>query len=579
MIRTGIAAAPGIALGRALVKGKESLSYTRASLEVQQIPFEIIRFKDSVSAAHRDLERIKAKALSEIGEEEAQIFEAHQMFLQDPEFVGAIEMKIEHEKINAEAALEEVRNQFILIFESMENDYMRERAADLRDVSQRIMKKLLGIEDQLSHEFSEPMVLIAHDLTPSDTAQLDREKVKGFATNIGGRTSHSAIMARTMEIPAVVGLSDITEHVQSGDWVIVDGQRGEVFIRPELDVIQGYQLKQEAYQKQKAEWAKLLHEPTCSADGHRVELAANIGNPEDAVQAKMNGAEGIGLYRTEFLYMGRNDFPSEEEQFEAYRTVSQTMGKEKPVIIRTLDIGGDKELPYLSLPKELNPFLGYRAIRLCLDRTDLFKTQLRALLRASHYGNIKIMYPMIATLRELRKANGVLDEVRAELRAQAFPFNEQLEVGMMIEVPAAVVIADQLAKEVDFFSIGTNDLIQYTMAADRMNEQVSYLYDPFNPAVLRLIYQVIQAAHKEGKWVGMCGEMAGEGTAIPILLGFGLDEFSMSATSILRARHIIKQLDYNRLKEIAIQVLALECGDEIKAYIEEHVLGKAATIT
>lgn len=579
MIRNGIAAAPGIALGRALIKGKESLSYTRVTLDEQQIPSEVNRFKESISASHRDLEEIKAKTLKEIGEEEAQIFEAHQMFLQDPEFVGAIEMKIENEKINAEAALEEVRDQFIMIFESMENDYMRERAADLRDVSQRILKKLLGIEDQLTTDFSEPMVLIAHDLTPSDTAQLDREKIKGFATNIGGRTSHSAIMARTMEIPAVVGLSDITEHVQTGDWVIVDGQKGEVIIRPESQVIQAYQQEQEAYLKQKEEWGKLLHEATISADGHHVELAANIGNPEDAVQAIKNGAEGIGLYRTEFLYMGRTDFPSEEEQFEAYRAVSLTMGKDKPVIIRTLDIGGDKELPYLSLPKELNPFLGYRAIRLCLDRTDLFKTQLRALLRASHYGNIKIMYPMIATLKELRMANAILDEVREELRTQAIPFNEQLEVGMMIEVPAAVVIADQLAKEVDFFSIGTNDLIQYTMAADRMNEQVSYLYDPYNPAVLRLIYQVIQAAHKEGKWVGMCGEMAGEETAIPILLGFGLDEFSMSATSILRARHIIKQLDYNRLKEIAVHVLSLESGDEIKAYIEEHALQKVATLT
>jgi phosphotransferase system enzyme I (PtsI) len=572
MLRKGIAAAPGIVIGRAVVKTEAAIRYTRVT--VQDVSAELERFRNSVQEAVRELELMKEKTRREIGEEEAKIFAAHQLFLQDPEFVGAVESKIESERINAEAALEEVRDGFVAIFESMDNEYMRERAADLRDVSQRVLKKLLGIDEHPMADLDGPVVLVVHDLTPSDTAQLDREKVKGFVTNIGGRTSHSAIMARSMEIPAVVGLSDITEQIQTGDMVIVDGLEGDVYIRPEPAVIQAYEEKQKAYWRQKEMWARLVKEATITADGHRVELAANIGNPQDAVQAVENGAEGIGLFRTEFLYMGRDQFPTEEEQFEAYKSVVTTMGQERPVVIRTLDIGGDKELSYLSLPKELNPFLGYRAIRLCLDRTDLFRTQLRALLRASAFGNLKIMYPMIATLGELRKANQLLEEVKAELRGANVPFNEKLEVGIMIEVPAAAMIADQLAKEVDFFSIGTNDLIQYTMAADRMNEQVSYLYDPFHPAVLRLIHHVIKAAHQEGKWVGMCGEMAGEEHAIPILLGLGLDEFSMSATSILRARYLLKQLKYAKLQDVAKHVLTLESGEEIKAYVKETVLDK-----
>lgn len=574
MLFKGIAAAPGIVIGRAVVKKDEELNFTRQTIADDQLAKEIERLQESLQQAGRELELIKEKTRREIGEKEAQIFEAHQMFLSDPEFVGGIESKIKEDKINAEAALVEVRDLFVMMFESMDNEYMRERAADLRDVSQRVLKRLLGVVDHMDTSFTEPIVLVVHDLTPSDTAQLDREKVKGFLTDIGGRTSHSAIMARTMEIPAVVGLGDITKQVKTGDLIVADGLTGEVFINPDADLVDTYTQKQKQYLDQKAEWAKLVHEPSVTSDGHRVELVANIGKPADAKQALENGAEGIGLFRTEFLYMGREDFPNEEEQFQAYKTVTETMG-DHPVIIRTLDIGGDKELPYLSLPKELNPFLGYRAIRLCLDRVELFKTQLRALLRASAFGNIKIMYPMIATLSELRRANEVLEEVKAELQSQNIAFNKELEVGIMIEIPAAAMIADQLAKEVAFFSIGTNDLIQYTMAADRMNPQVSYLYDPYNPAVLRLINQVIKAAHQEGKWVGMCGEMAGEETAIPILLGMGLDEFSMSATSVLRARSIIKHLNSEQLKELAAHVLTLESGEAIKAYVKETVYHNA----
>lgn len=571
MLKKGIAAAPGIVLGRALVVKEVKIRVERRTIAAEQISEELQRLEKSIHQANLDLERIKEKAEREIGEQEAQIFEAHQMILQDPEFIGAVEAKIRDEKVNAEAALEEVRDGFIQVFESMDNEYMRERAADLRDVSNRILKKLLGIEQKAEADFTDPVILVTHDLTPSDTAQLDKEKVKGFATNIGGRTSHSTIMARTMEIPAVVGLTNITELLETGDFLIVDGLAGEVHIRPDAKLIETYEEKRKVYQKEKETLAALIDQPSVTADGHRVELVANIGNPEDARQAVQYGAEGIGLFRTEFLYMDREDFPSEEEQFEAYRSAAVAMGKDRPVIIRTLDIGGDKELPYLKLPKELNPFLGYRAVRLCLNEVELFKTQLRALLRASAYGNIKIMYPMIATLAELRKANQLLEEVKTELRQANLPFNEEIEVGIMIEVPAAALVADHLAKEADFFSIGTNDLIQYTMAADRMNEQVSYLYQPFNPALLRLIRNVIEAAHKEGKWVGMCGEMAGDETAIPILLGLGLDEFSMSASSILRARQLIKRLEMSKMRELAEHALKLESEEAIRAYIKEKV--------
>ncbi|MDF9411971.1 phosphoenolpyruvate--protein phosphotransferase [Brevibacillus laterosporus] len=574
MLCKGIAAAQGIALGRALVKVEETLSYTRKMLAADQVPAEVARLKEALNKTNSQLEAIKQKALRDIGEAEAKIFEAHQLFLEDPEFVGAMEGNIENDKVNAEAALEDVRDMFVGMFESMDNEYMRERAADLRDVSQRILKNLLGVEDTLVGDSKEPVILVVHDLTPSDTAQLDKSKVKAFVTNIGGRTSHSAIMARTMEIPAITGLNDITEKVKTGDMLIVDGETGDVYVNPEQELIATYQKKLEEYEAQKAAWAQLINEPSVSKDGHHVELVANIGNPHDAEVADKAGAEGIGLFRTEFLYMGRDNFPTEEEQFESYKAVALTMDNNRPVVIRTLDIGGDKELPYLQLPHEMNPFLGYRAIRICLDQVDLFKTQLRALLRASAFGNIKIMYPMIATLKELRQANAILEEVKAELRDKGIAFNEEIEVGMMIEIPAAAVIADQLAKEADFFSIGTNDLIQYTMACDRMNQQISYLYDPFNPAVLRLIKNVIDAAHKEGKWAGMCGEMAGEEYALPILLGFGLDEFSMSAPTVLRARHMLKQLSYAELQAVAEHVLSLESGEEIRNYIKVNVLDK-----
>ena len=430
---------------------------------------------------------------------------------------------------------------FVDIFEAMDDDYMRERAADIKDVAGRILANLKGYSIDILTNLPENTIVVASDLTPSDTAGLDKDKVIAFLTNIGGKTSHTAIMARTLEIPSVVGLNDITTLVKNGDTVIVDGNEGFVFINPNEAKIKEYLDKKLDFENEKIELLKLKNIKTVTRSGKRVEVAGNIGNPKDVIKVIQNGGEGIGLFRTEFLYMDRDTMPTEEEQFTAYKYVAEMM-KDKPVVIRTLDIGGDKKLSYLPMPEEMNPFLGYRAIRICLDRTDIFKDQLRALLRASAFGNIKIMFPMISSLDEFVKSKAHVKECMEELKAKGITFNENLEIGIMIEIPAAAIMADELAKHVDFFSIGTNDLIQYTLAADRMNEKVAYLYNPMHPAVLRLIKITIDAAHKEGKWCGMCGEMAGDETAIETLLEYGLDEFSMSASSILEAKKIILNL-------------------------------------
>lgn len=567
-MRTGIAASPGIAIGPAWVVQEVDLEIPT---EKAEDPSEqIARFKAAIAEAKKQVDALREKAKNEMGEDKAAIFEAHLMVLDDPELTGSIEAKIIDEQFNAAQAVQEVIDQFVMMFEQMDMEYMRERAADIRDVGSRILHILLDVAPRSLAEMDEPSVVVAHDLTPSDTAQMDKTKVLGFTTNIGGRTSHSAIMARSLEIPAVVGLKTIVSEVKQGDRIIIDGLEGNVIINPTEVELRDYRKRQEQHEAEKETLKRLVHEPSVTADDVRVELAANIGSPQDAEQAKANGAEGVGLFRTEFLYMDRPDFPSEEEQFEAYKQVAETFG-EYPVVIRTLDIGGDKELSYLDLPDELNPFLGYRAIRLCLDRPDLFKTQLRAILRASAFGNIKIMYPMIATLDELRAANRLLDEVKAELKDQNVGFNNDIEVGIMIEIPAAAVIADALAEEADFFSIGTNDLIQYTIAVDRMNEQISHLYQPFHPALLRLIKNVIDAAHAKGKWAGMCGEMAGDPLAIPILLGLGLDEFSMSAVSILPARKQLRSLKQSDMQQLAAEALQKGTAEEVRQYVDSHL--------
>jgi phosphotransferase system enzyme I (PtsI) len=556
----GIAASSGIAIAKAYRLVEPDLTFTKKSIDNDTV--EIDRFRAALSQSKVELEGIRDKAKVELGADKAAIFEAHLLVLSDPELVSPIEDKIKTDKVNAEFALKETADMFVAMFESMDNEYMKERAADIRDVTKRVLSHLLGVQIVNPSMISEEVIIVAEDLTPSDTAQLNRQFVKGFTTDIGGRTSHSAIMARSMEIPAVVGTKTATEEIQNGDLVIVDGLNGQVYINPTAEEVERFKSEHAAFEAQKAEWAKLVNEQTVTSDGHHVELAANIGTPKDLKGVVNNGGEGVGLYRTEFLYMGRDQLPTEEEQFESYKAVLEGMDG-KPVVVRTLDIGGDKELPYLNLPKEMNPFLGFRAIRLCLEEQDMFRTQLRALLRASVYGNLKIMFPMIATLSEFRQGKAILEKERQKLQAEGVAVSEKIELGIMVEIPSTAVIADQFAKEVDFFSIGTNDLIQYTMAADRMNERVSYLYQPYNPAILRLVKMVIDAAHKEGKWAGMCGEMAGDEQAIPVLLGLGLDEFSMSATSILKARSQIRNLSKADMEALALEVLQMSTTEEV----------------
>ena len=566
----GIAASDGIAIAKTYMLVEPDLTFTKKSVEDSDS--ELQRITDALAKAKEELSLIRENAAKSLGEEEAQVFDAHLMVLSDPDLIGTVESNIKDNKVNAESALQEATDTFISIFEGMEdNPYMQERAADIKDVRKRVLAHLLGVKLPSPSTIDEEVIVIAHDLTPSDTAQLNRKYVKAFVTDIGGRTSHSAIMARSLEIPAIVGSKDITTRVVEGDEIIVDGLEGQVFIKPDAETINTYSVKAEEFENQKAEWEKLKEEDTVTADGKHIELAANIGTPKDLDGVHNNGAEAVGLYRTEFLYMDSPDFPTEDDQYTAYKTVLESMG-EKPVVVRTMDIGGDKELPYLDLPHEMNPFLGYRAIRISLNESDMFRTQLRALLRASVHGNLRIMFPMIATLGEFREAKAVLMEEKENLINEGVEVSDSIQVGIMIEIPAAAVIADKFAKEVDFFSIGTNDLIQYTMAADRMNERVSYLYQPYNPSILRLIKNVIDSAHKEGKWAGMCGEMAGDQTAVPLLLGLGLDEFSMSASSVLKTRSLMKTLDSTKMAELADRAIN-ECdtAEEVVGLVEEYL--------
>ncbi|PYZ93677.1 phosphoenolpyruvate--protein phosphotransferase [Salipaludibacillus keqinensis] len=565
----GIAASAGIAISKAFRLETPDLTVVKKTVE--NVEEELQVFDSALEKSKSELEVIKEKTKNDLGEDHAEIFSAHLLVLSDPELVDTIRQKVKDDKVNSSFALKEVSDTFITMFENMDNEYMKERAADIRDVSQRLLAHILGKPIVSLAELNEEVILIADDLTPSDTAQLNKDFVKAFVTDIGGRTSHSAIMARSMEIPAVVGTKSVTKSGEQGMQVIVDGLEGNVIIDPTEEELAEYRQKLADYEEKKKEWAKLVHEPSKSKDGQLVELVANIGTPNDLEGVINNGAEGVGLYRTEFLYMGRDELPTEEEQYEAYKKVVQNLDG-KPVVIRTLDIGGDKELPYLDLPKEMNPFLGFRAIRLCLEKDDMFRTQLRALLRASVFGNLKIMFPMIATLDEFRQAKAILEEEKKKLQEDGKDVSDSIEIGIMVEIPSTAVMAPQFAKEVDFFSIGTNDLIQYTLAADRMNEQVSYLYQPYNPAILRLVKMVIDASHAEGKWTGMCGEMAGDELAIPLLLGLGLDEFSMSATSVLPARSQISQMTKSEAKEVAEKALLLNTADEVKELVEKSFL-------
>ena len=563
----GTGASPGIALGKALVVEHSELVIERKSIE--DFEAEIAKLEEAVKISTEELTKVKEKAFNELGEHEAEIFEAHLLVLADPELIDSAKAKIRDEKVNADYALNEIKEMFVGMFEAMDNEYMRERAADIKDVTNRVLRHILGVKVVDLAGLDEEVVLIAHDLTPSDTATMNKKMVLGFLTDIGGRTSHTAIMARTLEIAAVVGLTDITSKVKDGDFIVFNGETGEVIINPDEETKAKYAKLKEDFEEYKKSLQLLKGKASVTLDGRHIELAGNIGSPNDVEGLIKNDAEGVGLYRTEFLYMDKEDaFPSEEEQFEAYKAVLEGMNG-KPIVIRTLDIGGDKELPYFDMEPEMNPFLGYRAIRLCLDRTDIFKTQLRALYRASVHGKLRIMFPMISSLEELLAAKEVIKEVLAELDEQGIAYSKDVEVGMMIEIPSSAIITDILAKHVDFFSIGTNDLIQYTCAVDRMNQKISHLYNQFNPAVLRLIKMTIDNAHKEGKWVGMCGESAGDQRMIPILLGFGLDEFSMSPISILPARKFITSVKYEDMKKFADEVLTMGTAKEIKEYVDK----------
>ncbi|MEN0538824.1 phosphoenolpyruvate--protein phosphotransferase [Staphylococcus aureus] len=565
----GIAASDGVAIAKAYLLVEPDLTFDKNE-KVTDVEGEFAKFNNAIEASKVELTKIRNNAEVQLGADKAAIFDAHLLVLDDPELIQPIQDKIKNENANAASALTDVTTQFVTIFESMDNEYMKERAADIRDVSKRVLSHILGVELPNPSMIDESVVIVGNDLTPSDTAQLNKEFVQGFATNIGGRTSHSAIMSRSLEIPAIVGTKSITQEVKQGDMIIVDGLNGDVIVNPTEDELIAYQDKRERYFADKKELQKLRDADTVTVDGVHAELAANIGTPNDLPGVIENGAQGIGLYRTEFLYMGRDQMPTEEEQFEAYKEVLEAMDG-KRVVVRTLDIGGDKELSYLNLPEEMNPFLGYRAIRLCLAQQDIFRPQLRALLRASVYGKLNIMFPMVATINEFREAKAILLEEKENLKNEGHDISDDIELGIMVEIPATAALADVFAKEVDFFSIGTNDLIQYTLAADRMSERVSYLYQPYNPSILRLVKQVIEASHKEGKWTGMCGEMAGDETAIPLLLGLGLDEFSMSATSILKARRQINGLSKNEMTELANRAVDCATQEEVIELVNNYV--------
>ncbi len=535
-MKKGIPASKGYVIGEAFVIESEELQWDEE--KEFSAPAEKTRLQSAIENARQQLSALFEKTRLEMGEESAAIIDVQLQLLDDPEFTGEALTRIETAQIGAMKAIRDVVDKYVEIFAGMEDDYLKERIADVKDVGTRLLQNMAGKVGNRFAGLPDNAVVVAHDLTPSDTAQMDKRKVVAFVTEIGGPTSHSAIMARTLEIPAVVGLKDIAADVKTGERLIVDGIEGLVFIDPDEATLGSYQIKKTEFENDRIQLQSILHAQTITKTGKRIVLAANIGKPEDVGKAVENGAEGIGLFRTEFLYMDRLNMPAEDEQFEGYKQVAEKMAG-KPVVIRTLDIGGDKKLPYLPLPEEMNPFLGLRAIRLCLSRPEIFKPQLRGILRASAYGDIQIMFPMIGSLEEFLKAKGILQECMLELGQEGKAFNEEIPVGMMIEIPSAALIADELAKAADFFSIGTNDLIQYTLAVDRMNENVSHLYDPLHPAVLNLIRMTIEAAHREGKWCGMCGEMAGDVQAIPTLLEYGLDEFSMSASSLLAAKKVI----------------------------------------
>jgi len=570
----GLAASAGIAIGPAFVYAPDDLETGQATPGVgepagtlRDATCQLARVQDAMKEAEQQLKAVYEKSLIEVGEETAAIFLAHQEFLSDPALVAEVTRQIQEQHLDAEAAVEHAFEGYAKQLEALEDDYYRERALDLRDVSRRVRRVLSGVKDQLAlSNLSSPVVVVARDLTPSDTAQMNKAMVLGLCTATGGLTSHTAIIARILGIPAVVGIGDELLQIQSETALIVNGQEGRVILEPDSATLQDYARQRDLLVEKQIRDKAAAHEPASTSDGHRVEVVANIADATSAQTALDFGAEGVGLFRTEYLFLNRQSVPSEEEQYRDYRAVADVLG-DRPLIIRTLDIGGDKQLPYLHMAQEMNPFLGWRAIRLCLDSPQIFEPQLRAILRAALDRNVLIMFPMIATVQEVRRARQVVEHVKRQLTSEGVPFNPAVQIGIMVEVPSAAVMADKIAPEVDFFSIGTNDLIQYTLACDRVNEKVAYLYDPLHPAVLRLIQGVITGAHGAGRWVGMCGEMAGDLEAIPLLLGMGLDEFSMNASSMPAAKTLIGSLSMAQAREIASKALARSTAEEIRDYL------------
>ncbi|MBP5280201.1 MAG: phosphoenolpyruvate--protein phosphotransferase [Erysipelotrichaceae bacterium] len=560
----GIATSSGIAIGKVYKLEQPSIVL---STEKQTKEEALKAFEAALNKTIEDIEHIKERAAATLKPEELAIFDAHLMMAQDPEFKDQIIAKI-NEGINADQATKEISDMMIGMFESMDDAYFKERAADIKDVSFRLLCNILGLTIPDLSSIDEEVVIVAEEMTPSDTAQLNKKYALGFVTEIGGKTSHAAIMAVALGLPAVVGCTGVMAACKQGDRIILDAKAGEVIVNPTDEELKLYEEKRQKFLEEKEALQVLLDKPTISTDGHQVELVANIGSPKDMDNVIDNGAEGVGLYRTEFLYMeSTEDFPSEEDQFEAYKVVLQR-AEGKRVVVRTLDIGGDKKLPYFEFAPEMNPFLGYRAIRLCLDRKDIFKTQVRALLKASVYGKLAIMFPMIATIDEFKNAKQFVLDTKEELLKEGVKVSDEIEIGMMVEIPASAVLADEFAKYADFFSLGTNDLIQYSLAADRLSEKVAYLYQPLNPSILRLIKMTIDGAHSQGRWCGMCGEMGGDPMAAPVLLGLGLDEFSMSATKILPTRKIITSLNKKEMEELANKALKCHTESEVTELVK-----------
>ena len=571
---SGIPASPGIVFGKALVLKEEKIVLDMQKIKDSQVDEEIARFYAGREAAVEQLNSIKERAYQSLGEEKAAIFEGHLMILEDEELEEEIIDYLRSNHVNAAVAANVVIDQQVAILSEIDDEYLKERAGDIRDIGNRLIKNILGMHIVDLGEINEEAILVAYDLTPSETAQLNLDKVLGFVTDIGGRTSHTSIMARSLELPAIVGTNNVTELVNTGDFLILDALNNVVYVNPSQEDIQRLKALQAKLADEKAELAKLKDLPALTLDGHRVDVVANIGTIRDIEGAERNGAEGVGLYRTEFLFMDRDQLPTEEEQFIAYKDVVEAMNGNL-VILRTMDIGGDKELPYLDLPKEMNPFLGWRAIRIALDRREILNAQLRAVLRASAYGKLAVMFPMIISVEEIRELKSVIEELKVELRNEGKDFDENIQIGVMVETPSAAVNAKFLAKEVDFFSIGTNDLTQYTLAVDRGNELISHLYNPMSPSVLNLIKQVIDASHAEGKWTGMCGELAGDERATVLLLGMGLDEFSMSAISVPRIKKLIRNVNYQDAKLLAEKALQQPTAAEIERLVIDFLAEKA----